>query len=488
MELCDLLLSKSNTIISVIETDGTIKFESDALIRVLGYSPDERRGVNALDYIHPDDLPEVKSVLADLITDNEGSRDYQFRYRHYDSSWRWLAVTGQNFLSHPVVKGIIVNARDITDLKLAESQIEKQEASLQMIIENLPMAVFAHNLDGSILYVNENSARYTGYTKQELLTMSVSDIDDDVVTRNDREQIWNNLGFGKMTTFHVTHIRKDRSTYTAEISLSSVMINDEPVLLAAALDISDRIKSEEALRESEEKYRQLNAAKDKFFRIISHDLRGPVGSILNLAQLLKERFISSESSDRALLINRLEEAAESTMNLLTDLLEWSRAQTDRIDLNPEKMQIFDFVNCNLDLVREQADAKEIELINEVEKDLTMFAERQSMNTVLRNLLSNAIKFTMPGGGVTIIARKLSYSDHEYVQLEVKDTGVGIPKARAEKLFSLEHADSTRGTENETGTGLGLIVCKEFVAKNKGRLTFTSEENKGTSFYVDIPLA
>jgi signal transduction histidine kinase len=249
-------------------------------------------------------------------------------------------------------------------------------------------------------------------------------------------------------------------------------------------EVERRKKVEEELRKSEQKLKELNATKDKFFSIIAHDLKNPIGAFKNVLELLYENFNEFTKEEILDFIEPLKESSIQLFSLLENLLFWSRAQTGTIQLNPIEFNISDLIKQNIQLTRLQADNKQISLIQNTPERLLVYADINSITTVLRNLITNAIKFTHPGGKIVISAK----STNGYAEICVEDNGIGMSKETIEKLFRIDVHHISLGTFNEKGTGLGLIVCKEFVEANGGKIWVESEEGKGSKFYFTIPLS
>ena len=182
------------------------------------------------------------------------------------------------------------------------------------------------------------------------------------------------------------------------------------------------------------------------------------------------------------MLKEIYNSSAQLFKLLENLLSWSRSQTNEITLNPEKVSIHDLIKVNFDLQLQNAKNKKIKLINEIDDRLNVFADRNTIDTVFRNLISNAIKFTNPGGTVRI----KSSPNRKMVKVFVQDNGIGIPKENLKKLFKIEEKISTKGTNNEEGTGIGLALCKEFIELNGGKIYVDSNIEVGTVFIVELP--
>ncbi len=235
------------------------------------------------------------------------------------------------------------------------------------------------------------------------------------------------------------------------------------------------------VRRTSRKLKELNATKDKLFSIIGHDLKGPLNSLTAFSSLLLNHADKLTKEDIKTLSTDLDKSLKNLMALLENLLEWSRSQTGSIDFKPERFDISAVIKENLDLLQGLANNKKIKLVHESSNELMVNAHRYSINTVVRNLISNAIKFTPEGGSITITTESSSI-----ITVSVRDTGVGMAPSTVVKLFQLGSKISTLGTAKEKGTGLGLILCKDFVEKNGGKIGVDSEEGVGSRFYFSIP--
>lgn len=253
-------------------------------------------------------------------------------------------------------------------------------------------------------------------------------------------------------------------------------------LAELAWDIAERKKLNLALAESQSYLKELNAQKDKFFSIIAHDLRSPFNAILGLSQHLLDLIEEKDYEDIEKIGRVLFQSSERAMNLLMNLLEWSRTQTGRIELNPEPFSIKDLVEEIVPVFEDIAQKKSVGIESSVNEFLSIYADKHMIGTVIRNLINNAVKYTGRNGIV-----KISAKHHQAgVTVSVKDNGVGIPIERLDKLFRIDTSESTPGTANEKGTGLGLILCKEFVERNGGIIWAESIVGSGSVFYFTIP--
>jgi len=248
-------------------------------------------------------------------------------------------------------------------------------------------------------------------------------------------------------------------------------------------EIYERKNVEESLRKSEQKLQELNSTKDKFFSILAHDLRNPFNTIMGFSELLltQRNLINQEKAEHFYKLIR--DASKSAYNLLSNLLEWSRSQTGTISFIPIPFDIGNTITENLKLLEGSAAEKNIQLKSEITENIQVYADINMLTTILRNLLSNAIKFTHNNGEIKINAFKKS----DFVHISIVDNGVGIKSEQLKGLFKIDSSKSTPGTNEELGTGLGLILCKEFVERNGGVIGVESKLGTGSTFTFSVPI-
>ena len=227
---------------------------------------------------------------------------------------------------------------------------------------------------------------------------------------------------------------------------------------------------------------ELNHTKDKFFSIISHDLKGPLNSLTSFSRLLIDHTDSMSREEIQMLARDLDKSVKNLLTLLENLLEWSRSQTGNIDFTAEDFNLSELIQGNKVLLDGQAGAKNITLKLELSGHVTVRLHKQSINTVVRNLITNAIKFTPEGGTIRVGTRR----ENSRIYIFVADNGVGMSQEVMEKLFRIDSKHSTTGTANEKGTGLGLILCREFVERNGGKIGVQSSPGKGSIFSFSFP--
>jgi two-component system, sensor histidine kinase and response regulator len=236
------------------------------------------------------------------------------------------------------------------------------------------------------------------------------------------------------------------------------------------------------IEEQKEKLEIANATKDKFFSIIAHDLKSPFNSIVGFSNILVEKTNEMNYDDIEKYAKIIQKSSGYAIDLLMNLMEWSRLQTVSMEFNPESFKLVDLINTIVQPFEGTAALKSINLNHALHSNVTVFADKAMISTVLRNLISNAIKFTKQNGEIMISMKE---NINEIVLL-VSDSGVGLSQKSIEKLFRIDEGYSTTGTHNEKGTGLGLVLCKEFVEKHNGKIWVESEQGIGSTFYFTLP--
>jgi len=250
-------------------------------------------------------------------------------------------------------------------------------------------------------------------------------------------------------------------------------------------ELLSRIKTHLDLKFAREELKELNATKDKFFSIIAHDLRNPLQCLMLYAESLYFDYDSLDDEKRKDYTHKFYNNSNLIAALLENLLEWSQSQQGIIDPHPKKIDLHALAAENIDLLKENAKKKNITVSSQIKPKNFAFADKNMIRTVIRNLLSNAVKFTNPGGKVEV--NSSISADGDSVDITISDNGVGISAEDIDTLFRIDvKKKKNKGTDNEKGTGLGLILCKEFVEKNNGSIRVTSEPGKGSRFTFTLP--
>jgi len=348
-------------------------------------------------------------------------------------------------------------------------------------------------------YSQRHSMEHLAYEAEEMKSLILTDVVELGYTNPGRWRaiidIYQNMGMLDSTITAEGLLYADYKSEEKQISMKVVYYLLGFVLLSyiisyffyrsrekLKLEIARRKKSEEELQLSKEELKRLNHGKDRFYSIIAHDLRNPFNVILGFAELMVEKLDEENKEQRLRRLEAIRETAVQTSELLNNLLNWSSSQIGMIDYNPEIIDLKAFITNSIKYVRNQAQTKGINIRNDISENVKVLADPNMVNVVLQNLLTNAIKFTYPNGIIILE----SVTNNEFCEIQVTDNGVGIEKKHLEQLFSIENKQNKKGTAKEMGSGLGLLLCKEFVEMNKGEIWVESELGKGSSFNFSLP--
>ncbi|UCH15738.1 MAG: hypothetical protein JSV22_07165 [Bacteroidales bacterium] len=269
---------------------------------------------------------------------------------------------------------------------------------------------------------------------------------------------------------------------TVELNDSNTLLEERQQKIEEQTE--ELVAHKENLEEANAHLEELNSTKDKFFSIIAHDLKNPFNTILGFSELLNTKYDQLTEEKKQRYLEVIFNSSRNIYNLLENLLQWARTQTDKIAFEPIVFNLKQLVEQNITLLQENLTNKNINIVQKIADPCDVYADRNMINTVIRNLLTNAIKFTNSGGDISVNSLK----KNGHIEVSIKDNGIGMSADETEKLFRVDTTFLRNGTDGETGTGLGLILCKEFVAKNGGAIWVESNPGKGSSFLFTVPAA
>jgi len=344
-----------------------------------------------------------------------------------------------------------------------------------LVIEKMPDIMIVTNPEHLIIDINNSGKSFFDLNKVNIIGGSFYDIFK-IYPNLIKKYSENDNKPNEIT------IQKYNQIYYFSISVSKVESGE--VLLANIIilhSITERKKAELKIQQQNDELTELNATKDKFFSIIAHDLKNPFNSIIGLSSLLVNQFDSFEKEKIKELLVHIDTTANQTFQLLENLLEWSKIQQGKLIPALKKHNLKNITSEIEQLLLEFANNKNIKIENKINSDISIFCDTDMTKTILRNLISNAIKFTQSNGIVAINA----FQKIQNIEIQIKDTGVGIPTDTLPHLFSIEKNTTTKGTSNETGTGLGLLLCKELVEKQGGQIWVESKVGEGSVFYFTL---
>lgn len=481
-----------------IDTDGNCTFCNNSAIKILGY-PDyhDMIGKNMHYLIHhtrkdgtpcPVDECEIFKAFKEGIG------------THVTSEVFWRADASSfpaEYWSYPIVHdgkitGAVVTFFDITERLKSEDELRNSEEKYRLITENSADVIWTFNVSREqFTYISPSIIHLRGYTPEEAMAQTlIESLEPESLElfRHGLEvEIPKFLQHRDLAlTRQLNEIRqscKNGSVIWIEVA-TQLQFNSagELEVLGVSRNIDERKKMEFELKRNAEELRELVATREKFFSIIAHDLKSPFSTIFGFTDILIQEFGTMNQHEVTALLMKIASSSKQAYALLENLLIWANLQTHRITFQPAVMNLKEWLMETLPIIEGQATRKDIAITVQIPDGLRVVADHNMVDTIVRNLVSNAIKFTPRGGSIFVEALK-----HDgMVEVAIRDTGIGIPAVRRSQIFSLENKTSTPGTDKEKGTGLGLILCKEFVVKQGGEIRVESEEGKGSTFRFTLP--
>ncbi|NTW24514.1 MAG: PAS domain S-box protein [Lentimicrobium sp.] len=373
----------------------------------------------------------------------------------------------------------------IIESSIQQKQTKDKIKKLTMAVEQSPSMLVIANKEGFIEYINPRFTEITGYNLTDLAEI---DLFHHQATHNENDivsEIKETLARGEKWQGNTLHARKSGELFWESTTISAIYDDGHLTgYIQVGEDITEKKKAEEAIRKYSEELRESNASKDKMFSIIAHDLKTPFNGLLAFSDILSSDYDSLSKEEIHEYIGVIRDLSQNTFNLLEKLLQWSRLQTGRMEFVPTEFPLFKIAEAVINLLSANARGKNIDLGFDIDPQLHIIGDQNMINAIFRNLTSNAIKFTPENGSVKISAAEIADS---MAEVTVSDTGIGINACDLGKLFRVEKQHSTKGTRGESGTGLGLLLCKEFVERHGGLIRVESETGKGSRFIFTLPL-
>lgn len=518
-------------IITITEPDGTICYANPTVKKILGYEPTEKIGKNIFKRIHPDDQERVRELFNEVLTEPYRLSKSELRYSHQDGSWRFFDAIVINFLEDPVIRGILVHARDTTDrieseknlrraydklenliqertrelekankmlehnlaeFEFAKETAEHEQAKAEAILTSIGEGLVVTDTKDQVILINRTAERLLGHRSEQVLGRSVAQtlrIQDEAGERPPKERrplYWAGQGrsFSVSLSDNCYFTRADGSRFPVSVVASPVILNNKiRGKVVAFRDIS---------REKE-----IERAKSEFISLASHQLRTPLSTVNWYVETIltgeDKGLIKDHQRDQKYL-KRVWQANKRMIRLVNDLLNVSRLELGTFEINLSKVNFKKIVQNVLRELKPHIQEKNLRVEESYRPNLPKFKlDERIVRIIFENLISNAVKYTPEGGTVSVYIdqeRRKTSNRKKFpnrVLIRVADNGCGIPKDQQKKTFTkFFRAENARGIDSD-GTGLGLYIAKSLVGLLKGNIWFTSKLNRGTTFCVAIPL-
>jgi len=464
--------------VGFLNTEETFDFANPSAEKIFGVGKGGLKGLCLNDFLLQENIDLIKKETKKR---SEGiTSTYELEIFLKDGSKKDILVTATPSFEDNMFTGTFGIFRDITAFRKAQETI----SMLAHVARSIKECVSITDMTDKIIFVNSAFLKTYQYEEHELLERPISI----VRSHNNSPALVQEILPATLSggwQGELLNIKKDGTEFPVYIS-SSALRDENGKLLAligVAIDITERKLAEAEIKLKNQELIKLNAEKDKFFSVIAHDLRGPFLGFLGLTRVMVEGMPALKQVEIQQIALSMSNSANKLFNLLENLLEWSLLQRGLMRFNPESFILLNGVVPAIELVREAADKKGIKIGHDVPKDLRVTADVKMFDGVMRNLVFNAVKFTPRGGNVIIAATEVP--GHS-VEISVMDTGIGMSPQMVDDLFRLDVQTNRQGTEGEPSSGLGLILCKDFVEKHGGKIWVKSEEGKGSIFYFNIP--
>jgi PAS domain S-box-containing protein len=467
---------------------------SDEVYRIFGLQPQECAATLAIfmEIIHPDDRNLVLAAFYGSIERNKDG--YEIEHRIIRSRTGEVRIVYEKCEHIRDISGLIIRSmgmvQDVTEFRKATEELKRSEEKYRLLAENISDVIWIFNVNyNRFTYISPSVFQLRGITDAEAMAEGLNDsIAPEAVLKLNAKipaRICDfQNGIRKNYTDQFPQLCKDGNFKWVETVSEYLYAKDGTIeVQGVSRDISERKLGESEIKLKNEELHKLNAEKDKFFSIIAHDLRSPFSGFLGLTELMAEGLPRMTLDEIQKLAFLMRNSAANLFRLLGNLLEWSRMQRGLTSFIPATFLLMPKITESMVLVLESARNKEIEIDFDIPDDFSVIADGNMLDSIFRNLVSNAVKFTPKQGRITVSA--MSIPDNG-VAISIKDSGIGMNKKMIDHLFLLDVNKNRKGTEGEYSTGLGLIICKDFIEKHGGRLWVESEVGKGSTFHFSLP--
>jgi len=483
------ITSSAYDAITMINNDNKINFWNEAAFRIFGYTNEEATNTDFVKLISPPGKYQLYKAnfenLKFAARDLESSKHFEIQALRKGGQIIDLEVS-ISYVYIESEENFIIIARDITQKKIEAMQLARSEALLSEAEAIVHFGSWEFDLATQKITWSKELYRIYEFDPDtttptlELITSIMKSDDIDILKQVGDKAV--NEGIPYNIEYEIITLSGNRKIL--EGRGRPVYDKDGKIIkiVGTVMDITEKKLAQIKLEQYLEELKEANATKDKFFSIIAHDLKNPFGALKNLTEILKDMYNEFSEEEKTEIISEMYKSAHKVYELLENLLTWSRSQRGKIEFQPEETNLKLIIYNSFELLKEAANKKNIKLTDATPDEFIINCDVNMITTVVRNLVSNAIKFTPEGGEIKIFTEE---NDQEVI-VSVQDSGIGIAKEDIAKLFRIDVHHTTIGTSDEKGTGLGLILCKEFIDNHNGRIWVESEPGRGATFKFALP--
>ncbi|WP_158275592.1 PAS domain-containing sensor histidine kinase [Marinilabilia rubra] len=461
---------------------------SRVLNQIFGISGDYKKTIDSwLKIVHPQWQQTMKKHLEERILNKKQEFDKQYKIVTInDKTEKWVHGRGSLIYNEDgALEKMVGTVIDITNYKNIEFKLEKKQKLLDNIIRTSPVGIVLSNKNGDIYYANKRGREILNLSLNEGIPIrynapewQITDLDGGFYP--EEELPFNLVKKHLKPVYGIKHAIQDSQGHRKVLSINAAPIDTEEEkfngMIATIEDITLQVSYEKKMQDHNQTLQELVSVKNKFFSIIGHDLRSPIGSLKQLSNLLNSENETLNQDDRSNILRHIEIVSEEAFQLIENLLEWSRLERGLSKPKIKPVCSEDLINHAIDLHKSIANKKQVIIEKEIDSSHYIECDEEMTKTILRNLISNAIKFSFQGSVIKLITRDKNH----YIEITVKDQGTGIPPNKQKNLFNHSFNKSNPGTNGETGTGLGLSLCKELTEIQGGDIYLKETSKNGSS--------
>ncbi|GEM_PF-1910027 len=476
----DVYFSSSLDLLCIANMEGRFLRLNPEWEKVLGYTTEELKDQDILDFLHREDILLTYEAIKELGNDQE-VKGFVNRYRRKDGTYRWL-----EWRAKPVNRKIYAVARDITEQEEGKRKLEVSEEKYKTLVEQSTEMLYLHDLKGNILDVNKTTCNEMGYKREELLTLNILDLHPYKGDPKYFEHMWENWSKNQIIEFTTEHKTQKKKIMDVEIRARKISFGGKEYIMALARDVTETRKIQDTLIQAKRKAESANIAKTRFLANMSHEIRTPMNGIQGFLQLLEDTPLDEEQRD---YLGHIENSSTNLLSIINDILDLSKIESGEVYFDRHPINLKETIENIAIPFEYRAISKGLGYEVNITKELSqeVYGDTTKLMQIATNLITNAIKFTAEGK--VFVKAKIEEEDETHLTLlfSVKDSGIGLRKSEIGKVFlPFNQADDTN-TRKYGGTGLGLAIVKELLDVMGGNISIESTYGLGSTFSLRVPL-